>query len=210
MESRIWIASDLRLGHHNILVEKKGTKRQDGYEEEFLSMWSRSVKKDDVVLLLGDIAFTKQAYWFDRISKLPGGKILLLGNHDKNRLNWYYKWGFNKVVPFNESLVYKHWMGNILFTHIPSFIDVLTSYDDRFKGVCLKHEKTFHSTSSILNIHGHTHGLAKERHNTFDATLDVIQNQLVTLEQILELKFKSYKNERAKTHSNISSVERSV
>ena len=61
--------------------------------------------------------------------------------------------------------------------------------DERFVGLSYKFQRVFDNTSSILNIHGHTHGVAKERHNTIDVSLEATKNQLVTLDQILEVKF---------------------
>lgn len=193
---KIWCASDLHLGHKNLTepagesVYSNWSARKKGYEEEFFIAWSACVGNDDVVILCGDIAFSQQALWFGRISSMPGNKVLLLGNHDRNRINWYKKWGFIEVVPFGESRVHDHALGNVMFSHIPADPAVALSYDDRFQGLAKKHAKEFKDNSCILNVHGHTHGQAKERQNTFDCTLDVIGNQLLTLDQIIEHKLK--------------------
>lgn len=185
--NRIWIASDLHLGH-SLLVDKEKT-RQRGFEEEFFKAWKDCVRQDDMVVLLGDIAFRQQSYWFTRIKESPGNVLLFLGNHDKNRTKWYEKF-VTEVVSFGESRTFEHDWGNILFTHVPAFTAVATPYDERFLGLMRKHEKEFEGGSCILNIHGHTHGRGREKHNTFDCSLEVIGPRLVTLAQITELKFK--------------------
>lgn len=185
--NKIWLASDLHLDH-KLLTDKVGT-RKHGYEEEFFKAWKDCVFKDDVVVLLGDIAFRKQSYWFNRIKEAPGSKILLMGNHDKNRESWYSKW-VDKVIPFGQSLVFPHEWGNILLTHVPAFPAVAPVGDDRYLGLMGKHEREFNANSCILNLHGHTHGQGRENHRTFDCSLEVIGNQLVTLTQILDVKFK--------------------
>lgn len=198
MKHKVWFASDLHLGHKLLSYpnHKDGTPReggplrQPGYEEKFLKAWHDIVGKDDVICLLGDMAFSNVAYWFARMQELPGKKFLLLGNHDKNRLSWYEKWGFEEVVPFGTSQFIRYDLGNILLTHVPAFESVLTTYDDRFKGLAKKHEKEFDGSSCILNIHGHTHGLAKENHKTFDVSLECIDYAPIELEQVIERKFK--------------------
>lgn len=184
---KIWLASDLHLDH-KILTDRLGSRKR-GFEEEFFSAWNSCVLKDDVVVLLGDIAFRRQSYWFNRIKEAPGSKILLLGNHDKNRATWYSKW-VDDVTPFGQSKIFKHEYGNILLTHVPSFPSVAPEGDDRFHGLMGKHEREFNNASCILNLHGHCHGRGREKHNTFDCSLEVIGNAPVMLEQILEVKFK--------------------
>lgn len=189
---KIWIASDIHLGHKMMNHPHHSTGeplRSIGYEDKFIKAWKDCVNDKDYILLLGDIAFSNIAMWFEIMSNLPGKKGLVLGNHDKNKISWYKKWGF-ETSPFGQSVVYPHQLGNILFTHIPAYESVLTTYDDRFKGIAHRHNKEFDGASCILNIHGHTHGKAKERHNTFDASLEVIQYQPVLLDQIVEMKFK--------------------
>lgn len=186
MNTKIWFASDLHLGHKNIT--KPVGWRPAGFEKYFLDAWFNVVGKDDIICILGDICFGTQAYYFDLMSKLPGEKVLVLGNHDKNKHSWYAKWGF-RVTPFTETLILKHDYGNILLSHVPASEAVLVSRgDNRFQWLAQKHAKEMDNSSCILNIHGHTHGLAKEAHNTFDASLEVINYAPIELEQIIELK----------------------
>jgi len=201
--SKTFVASDLHLGHKNSL--RWTNPREEGYEERFLKGWEAVVSDKDAVILLGDIAFSSKSYWFGRLAELPGKKVLMLGNHDTNKLNWYKKWGFSEVIPFNEYMLLKYYLGengkrdkdymayhgNIMLSHIPAFPPVTKSYDDRFLGLSHKFQRAFDHASCILNIHGHTQGRAKEKHNTFDATLDVIGEQLVTVDQIFDHKFRN-------------------
>lgn len=185
---KIWLASDTHFGHKKIL---DFTKRTEGFEERFLTAWDNIVGSNDVVMLLGDIAWGKVSYWFGRLREMPGQKVLLMGNHDRNKPKWYSKF-VDRVVPFNESLLHRYEpYGNIMFTHIPAFPSVLTSYDERFLGLSHKFNRQFDTSSCILNVHGHTHGVANERHNTIDVSLDVIGEQLVTIDQVFNQKFKS-------------------
>lgn len=197
--SNVWFISDLHLSHRAMI--DKGL-RKVGYEERWFKAANNILNEDSILIFLGDIAFGKQAFWFEKISQLPGHKILVCGNHDRNRENWYRKWGFIKVVPFGELMYLKleigrnelteppvtYW-GNILLSHIPAFESVGTAYDQRFQGLMRKGERWFARSSSILNVHGHTHGNGAEDHRTIDVGMDVIGEQVISLAQIVQLKF---------------------
>lgn len=198
-EPTVFFCSDLHLGHASLISSnhKDGTPREGGalreagYEERFFEAANAVVKQNDILCILGDIAFSNVSYWFTRLSSLPGRKIVLLGNHDKNRLRWYMKFGFSDIIPFGHSKLYRHDLGNMLLTHVPAFESVLTTYDNRFIGLSKKHNKEFDASSCILNLHGHTHGKAIERHNTFDCSLEAINYIPISIDQIIERKFKS-------------------
>ncbi|WP_099203098.1 metallophosphoesterase [Miniphocaeibacter massiliensis] len=56
------------------------------YEQKIFSNWKKIVKKEDIVLVAGDISWAmniEEAYNdLIRIDKLPGTKIMIKGNHD--------------------------------------------------------------------------------------------------------------------------------
>lgn len=186
--SRTWLASDLHLGHRGLM--DKGV-RPLGYEEKFLEAWRHVVRKEDTIILLGDIAFSTQSYWFSRLQEMPGNKVLVLGNHDRNRLPWYKKWGFELVVPFDSQLVLVHEYGNVLLTHIPAFESVLSSYDNtRFVGMSRRLNKIFNVNHCVLNIHGHTHGSATETNQSVDVSLEAINYAPIMFNQVMDDKFK--------------------
>jgi calcineurin-like phosphoesterase family protein len=192
-----WLCSDLHLGDVEMLKH-----RVAGFEHRILKAWDECVMPKDVVYILGDVATSRHAFWLKLLMQLPGEKVLLLGNQDQNRLKWYYKWGFVHVVPFNEALMVPYYLkpevgkeeayyGKIMLSHVPASESVTRSRDERFLGLARKFEKLFNMHGCILNVHGHTHGRANETHKTFDVTPEVIGEQLVTLDQVFDLKVKS-------------------
>lgn len=60
--------------------------RWENYTEKLQNKWLNKIKKDDVVLIPGDISwatYIEDAYKdFEFINNLPGTKIILKGNHD--------------------------------------------------------------------------------------------------------------------------------
>lgn len=85
--STTWFTSDLHFGHTNII--KLGNGRPfdtiEEHDEYFLQHWADTVSKRDTIWVLGDLCLKKGdalQELNDQLSKLPGAKKLILGNHD--------------------------------------------------------------------------------------------------------------------------------
>lgn len=177
MNKKIWFLSDLYLEN------KPPT---DLFDE-----WAKVVRKDDGVVVLGNVAVDNKTFWFTQIQKLPGDKVLFCGNLETNRIKWYHKFGFSGVVAFDESKILECKYGNVLVSHLPASESVATLAGTKYKGLVRKLERIMDNSSCVLNIHGHTQGRSQDRHNTFDVSYrpDVSGPKLLNLEQILQLKF---------------------
>ena len=178
MKRKIWVTSDLYLGQ----------KSRRALEKRLLKMWSHVVRPDDTVLLLGNVSADKVGYWFNVISGLPGRKRLMLGSDDRYRTTWYKKWDFEDVVPFHRALLLDSPHGQIMFTHLPAFRTVI--HNDKFANITENFAHLYQSRSCILNIHGHTRGKGHRDHRAFDASIEATDEQLLTLDQILERAWK--------------------
>ena len=83
-KSNVFFIGDLHLDHANII---KYCNRPFNSVEEMnntlINNWNNTIKKDDIVFFLGDMAFgrgsRKADYW---INKLNGNIIFIRGNHD--------------------------------------------------------------------------------------------------------------------------------
>ncbi len=97
--------------------------------------WEKTVRPEDTILHLGDVAFGKkqQIYvWAQRIAELPGKKYLIKGNHDHSSSMKIYKGMFEVVTPFVQEFSDV----KFLFSHYPDE-HVSDEWD--------------------INIHGHIH-----------------------------------------------------
>lgn len=95
-----YIISDTHLGHKNIIGY---CNRPWNHEDLIISNWAKTVKWDDTILHLGDVAFGNLdsiKYWANRIKYLPGKKLLIKGNHDHSRSMKIYKDIFEVITPF--------------------------------------------------------------------------------------------------------------
>lgn len=81
-----WIISDLHLGHSKIMdysPKRLGTDGKESIQEHDAILevrWNSTVKPNDVVYVLGDVAFTSEA--LQKFKNWHGKKILVRGNHD--------------------------------------------------------------------------------------------------------------------------------
>jgi len=89
--------------------------RPIGFSELIIKNWKNAVQKDDLTIHLGDVIFKEAGKLDGILEQIPGRKILVRGNHDKNRSAWYMKKGFDFVCNY---FVWKH----CLFSHIPMVI----------------------------------------------------------------------------------------
>ncbi len=84
-EHRTWVWSDLHLRHANI-IKHCGRPFADAREMDraLMTAWTSAVDPDDTVLNNGDVALAGSLgeRGRARIRATPGGKLLVVGNHD--------------------------------------------------------------------------------------------------------------------------------
>ena len=116
--------------HHRMLVETG--KRPEGFELLVKESWLRLVQTGDVVYCLGDVCMgDKVKVHEEYVKPMPGYKILIRGNHDKEKDHWYLEHGWHEV--HDQLRIKRPW--RVLLSHKPQVDD--GSYD--------------------INIHGHFH-----------------------------------------------------
>lgn len=107
--NKIWITGDWHLFHHNIIEYEN---RPVDFNRQILENFQKLICKDDIVINLGDVIFGRHSIIEVIIEMLPGKHILVLGNHDRQKPNWYRSKGFHWV---GRTYEYK----DILFSHKP-------------------------------------------------------------------------------------------
>ena len=76
----VYFTSDPHLGHKNISKFCPWVESTKQRNDMFFEQWQKTIKKRDIVYMLGDVAFDIES--LQDLSKLPGRKILIKGNHD--------------------------------------------------------------------------------------------------------------------------------
>lgn len=128
-EMNLYLISDTHFNHEKI---KTHCQRPDNFTELIVERWNQTVKPSDTVLHLGDVAIGHKADVAPLMNKLAGRKILVRGNHDRDKsVTWWMENGFDFAC---DQFILR----NVLFTHEPA---------EEVKVV------------GMLNIHGHLHNV---------------------------------------------------
>lgn len=115
----IWFISDTHFGHENILefLRHDGTKLRDfknlgEMNDLIFTNWAETVKPQDKIYHLGDLAFGQAGNLVMKAMRgLPGHKRLVMGNHDKYKAAEYAQ-VFEKLLGVSR-------LDNLWLSHIP-------------------------------------------------------------------------------------------
>lgn len=169
----IWLISDTHFCHKNILKFKdiygNPVRSQfsdvDEMDEFMFDQWNQTVKEDDIVYHLGDLAMGgyRNSSFINRFRSLPGKKYLIVGNHDD--IKWCVK---NEM--FKEVLMWKKFKKEgWLLTHIPADVSNLKFYTE---------------SDHILNIHGHIHNLKSPSKNHRCVCVEWTDYKPISIEEV--------------------------
>jgi calcineurin-like phosphoesterase family protein len=128
--SRLLLCGDTHLGHRNIHKYRSCFSSAEEHDAVIFDNLASTVNKRDVLYLLGDIAFTKEAW--DLIGTIKcERKVLILGNHDTERVHMSY---ILQHVDHVHSMLSKN---GTWFSHCPI-------HEAEMRG-------------KLFNVHGHMH-----------------------------------------------------
>lgn len=110
----------------------------DDMNKKLIDNWNKVVSNEDIVYFLGDFGFSSAPKLKDITSRLNGYKIMVRGNHDRDRgeILW-------KNIGFNEVL-----NGKVEFNYVDK--------NNNLRRIYLSHEPLYISNEDF-NIHGHIH-----------------------------------------------------
>ena len=127
------ILSDTHLGHSKLVKDQY---RPLGFEARILKNCRSLIHPKDVFICLGDVSFYNDLYWHEELlDYVPtDSRILILGNHDRRTLSWYYSRGWTFVCNRLDLFIYGY---TFRFSHEPLLGSDMCGAD--------------------INIHGHLH-----------------------------------------------------
>ncbi|MBN2067553.1 MAG: 2'-5' RNA ligase family protein [Candidatus Diapherotrites archaeon] len=125
---KIFLISDLHLDHTNIIkYTKRPFKNVKEMNDILVSNWNNTVRNQDTVYFLGDMAFGKGShsaeYW---LKKLNGKIVFIEGNHEDIKLKTFYSKDKNVFLKYKDeefilthdpALKPKGWKGWIIHGH---------------------------------------------------------------------------------------------
>lgn len=113
MTNNTFFISDTHFFHNNIISYcNRPFRNVDEMNSVMIENWNNIVREDDVVWHLGDFSFGKKDNVKDILPKLNGKINLIVGNHDKQNIHFYYDAGFHRVydrpVVINNFIILSH------------------------------------------------------------------------------------------------------
>jgi len=168
---KTWIGSDFHWGHKNIMnfcPETRARFRNDvNYMNEAMVMeWNRRVEPEDLVYLLGDVAFLPAQKAAEYMMRCNGTKILIEGNHDVKTLkDSTFRNCFKEIHKYHEIDYDGH---KIVMFHYP-----ISEWNQMHRGA--------------LHFHGHLHGGVSglEKYRCMDVGMDSTGEIVVSMEDAI-------------------------
>jgi calcineurin-like phosphoesterase family protein len=171
---KIWVWSDLHLGHKNIIrFTGRAVSSVEDMNQKLLAA-AAIIPEDAWVLFGGDLAWKGHMELLtDFLSAVPGRKVLMQGNHDSHRLDKVLVCGFEAVtavidMPLTESIhvpvfddrhkVIERRVDRLWWSHYPLHLEDVDNsiHGDPVKPVSARPPEV-PLPSGVLNIHGHIH-----------------------------------------------------
>jgi calcineurin-like phosphoesterase family protein len=129
---KVFFTSDTHFGHKNIIRHcKRPFDDVDEMDKCLIENWNRVVSNDDTVYHLGDFAWHSVKQYRE---KLNGNITLILGNHDKQKIEGY-RGIFDEVTIYKKIKIFEQ---KLILFHYP-----ILSWDGR-------NHKSWH-------LYGHVH-----------------------------------------------------
>lgn len=115
--------ADLHLGHR-LVAGLRGYDTPEDHDEAVLTAWAKTVHKHDIIWILGDLAMGHPETALDQVSKMPGRKRFIWGNHDSghpmHRNAWKYQRPFLEVFESVDSIAsIKVGRSRVMLSHFP-------------------------------------------------------------------------------------------
>lgn len=184
--SEIWCLSDNHFFHDRIIGYcHRPFNDVEHMNSEMEKRWNLIVSPQDLMIHIGDLSASlgnNKDSFKELIGRLNGKKILVRGNHDHLKDEWYIEAGFIKVVDY----IY---VSPLLFTHVPDVVDAIKPHP--WADITKKLRETF---SPELVVHGHDHRTnTPEYEKHFNCASDRHAFMPISLREILKVSFLSEK-----------------
>jgi calcineurin-like phosphoesterase family protein len=179
---KTWITSDLHFGHKNIMSFCPVTRARFNSDvaymtEGMITEWNERVGRDDLVYILGDVAFCSASDAAKIMRRLNGKKILIEGNHDRKLVkDVSFRNEFEEIHKYLDINYDGH---KIVMFHYP-----IAEWDQMHRGAL-----QFHG-----HLHGGTSGLEKYRDKDvgFDSTGEIVISLERAINSIKENEIKGH------------------
>lgn len=128
-----WIIADTHFDHMKMC---EYCDRPKDFIQKIIYHWRAMIAPNDLVYHLGDFHLGRRGNFVDYVNMLPGVKILIKGNHDREKSDWYLNRGFAAVMDFAAVVTRTNMRKNgehflytrVLLSHRPMAIPEMGGY----------------------------------------------------------------------------------
>lgn len=180
---KIWLTSDLHLGHNQpFMYEPRGFKTIEEHDKTIIENWNKLVSWDDEVWLLGDCMLNDNEGGIRKLNQLVGKIYILAGNHDTSSRIQLYANIRPTILTMGLAYILKYQGYHFYLSHYPTFC---SNYDD---------DKPLKRQMISLCGHSHTTDRFKDmdKGTVYHVELDAHDNKPILLDDIIE-DIKKYK-----------------
>ena len=136
-------------GALNTKMDRRGFESVEAMNEYMLQQWNRKVRKNDEVVILGDLSWGKAEETNELLERLNGRLYLIQGNHDRFLKNKDYNAGrFVWIKPYEELQDNKR---KVILCHYP-----IMCYNGQYR----VDEK---GNPKVYMLYGHVHDTQDQR-----------------------------------------------
>lgn len=168
MPKKVFVIGDLHLDHANIIKYCNRPFKSTSEMNYFIvNNWNNTVKNNDVVYFLGDMAFGRGShstdYW---VSKLNGKIIFIKGSHDKS-----------KKIKFHDKLILEYKSHKFLLIHDPN------NAPKQWKGWIIHGHHHNHYLDEFPFING--------KNKTINVSVELINYKPLDIDELFKLNFEN-------------------
>ena len=168
---KVYFWSDQHFGHSNIIKYANRPFEDKGHMDRIMiENYFNTIKNDDLVVWVGDVAFSGVTECRQMLGNLPGAKVLIMGNHDFDKKYNFKDFGIFQEVymatVFNMAIEEK--VCNLIVSHYPIQNELLPE--------------------NTLNIHGHIHDKTADIKN-INVSVEKTEYRPIDITNIITEKF---------------------
>lgn len=133
----------------NTKMDKRGFDSEESMNRYMLEKWNKKVRKNDEVVILGDLSWGKPEETNELLDKLHGQLYLIQGNHDRFLKNKAYNSDrFVWIKPYEEMQDNNR---KVILSHYP-----IMCYNGQYR-------LDENGNSNVYMLHGHVHDTQDQR-----------------------------------------------
>lgn len=174
----IYLTSDLHFGDAKVIEYcNRPWSTVEEMNEALIENYNNRVGSDDTCYILGDVSFARKGETETILKRLHGRKILVRGNHDRDRSDNFFikRCGFEKVYSISHTIN----MGATTSTLLCHYPYRESCTDGRYLDSHLRDEGKW-------LLHGHVHQYWRKKGRMINVGVDVWDYSPVSAARILQ------------------------